>query len=49
MVFGGDEDWTDKTGSIRVAVKFPEKIRKIDILVCGHNIPFHYSECQNIL
>jgi len=31
IVYGGDKDWVDKTGASKIALRFPEKIKKIDM------------------
>jgi pimeloyl-ACP methyl ester carboxylesterase len=45
IVYGGERDWVDKTGAFRLARKYPQTVKIHELEKCGHNLPFHKTEC----
>ena len=45
LVYGGESDWVDKKGGVRLGKKYPERVEVKILEKCSHNIPFHTSEC----
>jgi hypothetical protein len=45
LVYGGESDWVDKAGAMKISDRFPNHIRFLNIENIGHNIPFDMKTC----
>lgn len=48
FIYGGEEDWVDKSGAIKLSERFPRRIIYKNYEGLGHNIPFHPAVCKEI-
>lgn len=48
LIYGGEEDWVDKSGGRKVSERFPGKVRMASY-ECGHNIPFHSAVMARLI
>jgi pimeloyl-ACP methyl ester carboxylesterase len=48
LVYGGENDWVDRTGAQKMAKRFPAMVSLVDIPGITHNIALHTVQCKEL-